>query len=262
MRVISMVRSWRRVGAACRAAGLGLTLLAAAGPALAAELSVAAPLAVQEALVEVATRFEQASGHRVRWVWGGSEAVARRVSDGEVVDVVVNTRPGLERLATAGQVVTPSVAMFARSGIGVGSRPGWAAPDLSSVDGLKAALLAASTVAISSGASGRYLEGLFQRLGVADVVRPKLTQPPSGAQIGQMLARGEVDLGFQQVTELVHAQGFVYLGPLPAAVQHDTPWAAGLHSAAPEPDAGQAFIRALKDPAAAAAMRRAGMVPM
>jgi molybdate transport system substrate-binding protein len=130
------------------------------------------------------------------------------------------------------------------------------------VDGLRKALLSADSIAISSGASGRYLEQLFQKLGVADQIKHKIRQPPSGAQIGDLLARGDADLGFQQVTELLHAKGVDYLGPLPAEVQNYTVWAAGLHANAPQPEAARAFMRALAAPGAAAAIRRTGMEPM
>lgn len=230
--------------------------------ARAAELTVASPLAVKEAVSEIGAAFERQSGLRVHWVWGGSEAIARRVTQGEVFDVVINTREGLARLAAAGNMAAGPGADFATSGVGVAARSDRPRPDVSTVAGLTAALLAAPSIAISSGASGRYLEALFQRLGVAEAMAPKLRQPPSGTQIGQMLARGEVDLGFQQVTELVHAEGFAYLGPLPAEVQHLTTWSAGVHAGAPQAAAAEAFVRALKAPPAQAPIRRSGMAPV
>ena len=99
-------------------------------------------------------------------------------------------------------------------------RTGLPRPDVSSVNALRATLLEAQSIANSSGASGRYLEQPFQKLGVAEQIKHKVKQPPSGAQISEMLARGEADLGFQQVTELMHAKGIDYLGPLPAEVQN------------------------------------------
>jgi molybdate transport system substrate-binding protein len=146
--------------------------------------------------------------------------------------------------------------------VAVALRAGLPRPDVSSVSGLKAALLDAQSIAISSGASGRYLEQMFQKLGVAEQIKHKIKQPPSGAQIGDMLARGEADLGFQQVTELIHGQGFQYLGPLPAELQNYTVWASGIHSSAPQADAARAFSRALAAPASGAAIRKSGMDPM
>jgi molybdate transport system substrate-binding protein len=130
------------------------------------------------------------------------------------------------------------------------------------VEGLRQALLKAESIAISSGASGRYLEQLFQKLGVAEQIKHKIKQPPSGAQIGDLLARGEAELGFQQVTELVHAKGFQYLGPLPAEVQNYTIWSAAVHTASTVPEAAGALVRALGAPQSASVIRASGMEPL
>jgi molybdate transport system substrate-binding protein len=228
----------------------------------AADLKVVAPNAVKEAVAEIAATFEKTTGHRVVFTWGGSEAIAKRVTEGEVFDVVVTTAPGVDRLAADGRLVAGTRTDFSRSAVAAAVRAGLPRPDISTVDGLRKALLAADSIAISSGASGRYLEQLFQRIGVADQIKHKIKQPPSGAQIGDLLAKGDADLGFQQVTELVHAKGVDYLGPLPAELQGYTVWAAGLHASAPQPDAARAFMRALAAPEAAAAIRRSGMDPM
>jgi molybdate transport system substrate-binding protein len=228
----------------------------------AADLKVVAPNAVKETVAEIAVSFEKATGHKVIFSWGGSEAIAKRVSEGEVFDVVITTAQGVDRLVADGKLVAGTRTDFSRSAVAAAVRAGLPRPDISTVDGLRKALLAADSIAISSGASGRYLEQLFQRIGVADQIKQKIKQPPSGAQIADLIARGDADLGFQQVTELVHAKGVDYLGPLPAEVQNYTVWAAGLHASAPQPDAARAFMRALAAPDAAAAIRRTGMEPM
>lgn len=245
--------------------GFGLIAIAASVVSLqvgAAELKVVAPNAVKEAISEIAVRFEKESGQRVIFTWGGSEAISKRVSGGEVFDVVVNTAQRVDRLSADGKLVAGSRTDFSRSGVAVAVRSGLPRPDVSSVDALRGTLLSANSIAISSGASGRYLEKLFQRMGVADRIKHKIKQPPSGAQIGEMLARGEADLGFQQVTELLHAKGVDYLGPLPAEVQNYTVWSAGLHAGALQPDAARTFMRALAAPEAKDAIRRTGMDPM
>ncbi len=241
---------------------LALAACAASLQAGAADLKVVAPNAVKEAVSEIAATFEKATGHRVAFTWGGSEAIAKRVSGGEVFDVVVTTAQGVDRLAADGKLVTGTRTDFSRSAVAAAVRAGLPRPDISTVDGLRKALLGADSIAISSGASGRYLEQLFQKLGVADQIKHKIRQPPSGAQIGDLLARGDADLGFQQVTELLHAKGIDYLGPLPAEVQNYTVWAAGLHANAPQREAARAFMRALAAPDAAAAIRRTGMEPI
>lgn len=249
----------------CGPLGRLLFVLAAVGASAwagATELRVVAPNAVKEAVSEVAAQFEKQRGVKVILSWGGSEAISRRVAGGEAFDVVVNTAQGVDRLIADGKLVAGSRTDFSRSGVAAAVRAGLPRPDISTVDALRRTLLSAESIAISSGASGRYLEQLFQRLGVADEVKRKTRQPPSGAQIGDLLARGEADLGFQQVTELLHAKGVDYLGPLPAEVQNYTVWSAGLASGASAPDLAQAFMRALVAPDASGVIRRTGMEPM
>ncbi len=241
---------------------LAATLVALVSGARADDLKVVAPNAVKETLVAVAARFEKDTGRRVSLTWGGSESIAKRVADGEVFDVVVNTAAGVDRMVATGKLVSGTRVDFSRSAVAVAIRSGLPRPDVSSVSGLKMALLDAQAIAISSGSSGRYVEQLFQKLGVADQIKQKIKQPPSGGQIGDMLARGEADLGFQQVSELMHAKGFQYLGPLPAEVQNYTIWAAGVHSSAPQVDAARAFSSALRAPESGDAIRKSGMEPM
>lgn len=241
------------------AGALALGAGALLGGAQAAEIKVVAPNAVKETIGEIAARFERETGHRVQFSWGGSESIARRVVDGEAFDVVVNTATTVERFTAENRLVPGTRTDFARSGVAAAVRSGTPRPDISSVDGLRRALLAAPSIAISSGASGRYLEQLFQRLGVADQIRERLRQPPSGAQIAELIARGDAELGFQQVTELRHAKGIDYLGPLPAEVQSYTVWSAARHPAAGQADAAAAFLRALLAPASAEAVRASGM---
>jgi molybdate transport system substrate-binding protein len=241
---------------------LAMALTASSLPALAAELKVVAPNAVKEVVAEIAARFEKETKHKLVLRWAGSEAISKRVSDGEIFDVVVNTSAGIDRLAKDARLVAASKRDLARSAVAVAVKAGAARPDVSTVEGLRQALLKAESIAISSGASGRYLEQLFQKLGVSEQIKHKIKQPPSGAQIGDLLARGEAELGFQQVTELIHAKGFQYLGPLPAEVQNYTIWSVAVHTGSKEAEAAATFIKAISAPQSAAAIRSSGMEPM
>jgi len=225
------------------------------------EVKVLAPNAVKEAVAEIAARFQTETGHTVVFTWGGSEAIFKRIKNGEVFDVVLSTESGLSRLADEGRLVSTTIRPFSRSAVAAAVRAGIPRPKLTTVEELRAALIDARTIAISSGASGRHMEKLFKDLGVTEVVQQKIVQPPSGAQISELLAKGEADLGFQQVTELLHAKGIDYIGPLPDKVQKYTVWSAGLHVAAPNPDAGRAFIQAVLGPKSADAIRRTGLEP-
>jgi molybdate transport system substrate-binding protein len=251
----------RAAGSLLSRAATVLALLLGAN-ALAAELKVIAPNAVKESVSEIAAHFERESGHRIAFAWGGSEAIYRRIAAGEVFDVVLNTAQNIDRQAADEKLVAGSRTDFAKSGVGVAVRAGLPRPDVSTVAGLREALLNAGSIAISSGPSGRHLESLFRRLDVSDQIKHKIKQPPSGAQIGDLLARGDAELGFQQISELLHAPGVDFLGPLPAEIQNYTVWSAGVHVSSPSPDIGRAFIEALGSPEALSSIKKTGMAPM
>ena len=240
---------------------LALLLAAAALPAVAADIRVIAPNAVKEPILEIVAMYEKATGHKVTMAWGGTESITKRVGEGEVFEVVVNAAQNIDALSRSGRLAQGSRTDFARSSVGVAVRAGLPRPDVSSAEGLKRALLQANSIAISSGTSGRFLEQLFQRLGVAEQVRGKLRQPPSGAQIGEMLARRDADIGFQQVSELLHARGIDYIGPLPADMQSITVYSGGLHATAGGNEAARSFLGMLNAPASAAFIRKAGLDP-
>ena len=236
-------------------------MLVGATPAHAAEIKVIASAAVREAVVELIPAFEKVSGHKVTAIWAGTEAITKRISDGEVVDIGLIAAPNIDKLIAEGKLVAGSRADVAKSGIGVAMRAGLPEPDISSGEAVKNAVLAAKSVAYSSGPSGFYLADLFKKMGIADQIKDKVKQTPSGVQVGEVVARGEADLGFQQVSELLHLKGIQYLGPLPADIQQITVFSAGLHTLAPMPDAATALTKFLTAPEAAPVIRRSGMEP-
>ena len=229
--------------------------------AQAAEVKLIGSAAVKEVVLDLVPAFEKASGHKVTTIWAGTEAITKRVSGGEVVDIVLIAAPNVDRLIAEGKLVAGSRTDVTKSGIGVAVRLGVPKPDISSGEAVKNAVLAAKSVAYSSGPSGFYLADLFKRMGIADQIKDKVKQTPSGVQVGEVVARGEADLGFQQVSELLHLKGIQYLGPLPADIQHITVFSAGLHRAAPEPDAAKALVRFLTAPEAGPVIRKTGMEP-
>src|SRR6266540_4458415 len=198
--------------------------------AQAAEVKLIAAAAVKEVVFELIPAFEKASGHKVITIWAGTEAITKRISGGEVVDIVLIAAPNIQKLISEGRLVAGSRADVAKSGIGVAVRAGLPKPDISSGEAVKKAVLAAKSVAYSSGPSGFYLADLFKKMGIADQIEDKVKQTPSGVQVGEVVARGEADLGFQQMSELLRLKGIDYLGPLPADIQHITVFSAGLHT--------------------------------
>ena len=229
--------------------------------AQAAEVKVMAANAVKESFLELVSAFEKSSGHRVTTIWGGTEGVAKRVSGGEVVDIVIIAAPNIDKLILEGKLAKGSRADFAKSGVGIAVRTGLPRPDISSSEAVKRAVLAAKSVAYSSGPSGFYIAQLFKKMGIADQIKDKTRQPTSGVQVGELVARGEADLGFQQVSEFLHVKGIDYLGPLPADIQNITVYSAGTHTAAPAPDAAKALVRFLTAPEAGSIIRKFGMEP-
>lgn len=227
----------------------------------AAEVKVLAANPVKEPFLELVSAFEKSSGHKVTTIWGGTEGVAKGVADGEVVDIVMIVAPNIDKLILEGKLVAGSRADFAKSGVGIAVRSGLPTPDISSSEKLKAAVLTAQSVAYSSGPSGFYIAELFKKMGISDQIKDKVKQPASGVQVGELLARGEADLGFQQVSELLHVKGIDYLGPLPADIQNITVYSAALHPAAPAPDAARALVKFLTAPEAAPIIKKTGMEP-
>ncbi len=236
-------------------------ILTPAAMAGAAEIKVIASNAVKEAYVDLVPVFEKASGHKVTTIWGGTVDITRRVAGGEAVDLVIIPASGIDDLIKQGRLAAGSRVDFTRSGIGVAIRPGAPKPDISSAEALKASLLAAKSIVLSSGPSSIYLAGLFQRMGIADAIKPKIKKLAPGLSVGESLAAGEGDIGFTQVSEFLAVKGIVFLAPLPADIQQFTVFSTGVHAAAPAADAARALVKFLTSPQAAPVIRHSGMEP-
>ena len=228
------------------------------------ELSVVAQGGFRPAFLALIPAFERASGDTVRdaRVPSGGEPspLPARVRAGEALDAVVVAAEVLDALIAEGHVVADSRVPIARSFVGVAVRAGAPRPDISTPEAVTRALIEAPSIVISNGASGAYMRGLFERLGVAALVEAKRVEPPGGP-IGVAVARGDAALGFQQISELLPVEGIDLVGPLPDAIQEVIRYAAGVPAAAQHPDAARAFIAHLAAPDAAAAIREAGMEP-
>ena len=140
-------------------------------------------------------------------------------------------------------------------------RKGAAKPDIGSVDALKQTLLTVKSIGYSTGPSGLYMLTVFEKLGIADQVKPKLKQTPSGVFVGTLIANGDAEVGFQQIAELVHFAGIDYVGPLPGDLQRMTMFSTGIHSGAKQAEAAKALVKFLTAPAAAPVIRKHGLEP-
>lgn len=216
---------------------------------------------------ELVPDFERATGHKVITAYGASmgnapDAIPNRLARKERVDIVILAAPALEDLVKQGKVVTGSRVDLARSLIGMSVRSGAAKPDIGSVDALKRTLLGAQSIAYSASASGVYISTeLFQRLGIAEQVAGKSKKILS-ERVGTVVARGEAELGFQQVSELLPIPGTDYVGPLPAEVQRVTVFSAGIAADAAEPAAARDLIRFFTTAAAAPVITKTGLEPI
>lgn len=240
---------------------LGVGLPALAPTARSDEIKVMASAAVKEPYLELVPQFEAASGHRVVTIWSGTADMMKRLKAGESVDLVIIGTNSLDELTRLGKIESGSRINFVKSGVGAAVRSGSPTPDISSADAVKQALLSAASIGYSSGPSGVFLDSLFQRMGITDALKPKLKQPPSGASVGESVARGEVEIGFQQISELVHVKGIDFLGPLPPDIQQVTVFASGIHTGAAKPEAAKALAKFLASPSAATVIRKTGMEP-
>jgi len=224
-----------------------------------AEIKVLSSIATKEAYLELVPQFEKSSGHKVATTWAGTTAIMQRMTKNEQYDLVIISSTELEELIRQGKIVAGSRVDLAKSGIGVAVRSGAPKPDIGSAEALKRALLAAETVGYTSGPSGVYMGGLVERMGIAEEVKAKFRSVPSGGTIGTIVASGDCEIGFQQVSELVHIPGVDYIGPLPADVQRITIFSVGLQSGAPEAEASNELVAFLTTREAVAVMRNHGL---
>jgi len=249
---------------------LALTFTAAlllAGTANAAEVRVMISGGLTAAFKALVPEFERVSGHKVLTAYGPSmgttaNAIPVRLERGEAVDVLIMVGYALGDLVRQGRVIADSRVDLAKSPIGVAVRSGAPKPDISSADAVKRALLAAKTIAYSDSASGVYVSTeMFGKLGIADEMKDRARKIPA-TPVGEIVAQGEAEIGFQQISELVPVPGIDIVGPLPPELQKITVFSAGIATVSKEPDAGKALIKFLGSPAASAAIVKSGIEPI
>lgn len=238
-----------------------LSLLVAL-PAHAVDFPVLCTGATRAVVETLAKQFEAATGHRAILTSDTAGGAARRVQAGEAYDVVVIVPAAIDDLIDKGKLAPGSRANIASVGIGVGVRETDPKPDISSVDAFVAALRAARAIAYvdpaSGGTSGIYFRNWLERVGLGAEMAPK-TKVQAGGYVAEIVARGEADIVVHQISEILPVKGVAMIGPLPAAIQLITTYAAGLSTNPTQPEAARAFLAYLRSPAAAAVLRNAGM---
>ncbi len=216
-------------------------------------------MATRQVLGELSRSFEQTSGWGVEIEAMGGVDAARLVRDGKAVDVVVLASNVMQRLESEGWIVPGTLSGVARSGVAIAVRSGLPRPAIASEEDVKQAVLGAGKISYSTGPSGDHLKRLFEKWNIADAIAERTVEAKPGVPVGQLVARGEADLGFQQLSEFLDVAGIEIVGPLPACIQTITVFTAGIGTHSEHPDAARALLAYLVSPATQATKHRLGM---
>jgi molybdate transport system substrate-binding protein len=199
---------------------------------------------VKTLLLELMPQFERTGATAPTITWGSAASLVKELAGGARCDLAILTAEAIDDLIKQGTIVAGSRVDLARSGIGIAVRKGASKPDIGTPDALRAALLAAKSVAHSkTGMSGIYFPSVLERLGIVEQMRSKIVLPEPGTPVGEVIARGDAELGVQQISELLPVAGIEIVGPLPAVLQKITTFSGGILTKALEPDAAKALVK-------------------
>jgi len=243
------------------------TVLAlATAPADAAQLKLLVGGAMQEPFRELGSDFQKKSGHTLSFTVDTTGALLNKLRGGEKTDVILVSSAGMDALQKENRIMQGTRVNLGRAVIGVAVRTGGTAPDISSVDAFKKALLSARSVSYvdpkAGGTSGTYMAGLLQRMGIADEVNKKVAFRNQGSAVADAVAKGDADIGITFTSEMMPNKGVKVIGLLPAEIQNATVYAAGIPVGAENVEAARAFLKEFNGAAAEAAIRKAGLEPV
>ena len=222
-------------------------------------LKLLSSMATRELLNELTAEYERTSGQPVTAEAAGGVDVAKRVRAGEAVDVVVLSSTAIDSLIAAGSLLPDSRIDLVKSGVAIAVRAGASQPDVASEEAVKRAVLNAKTLSYSTGPSGVYLEKLFERWGILEEIRSRIVVPPPGVPVGSLVAGGTVELGFQQLSELMTLPGIEVIGPLPPEIQTITLFSGGISPGCERPELARALLDYMASPLLATVKQRFGM---
>lgn len=218
-------------------------------------------MATRLLLNDLAAAYQRSAGVSVDIEAVGGVDALKRVQAGEPFDAAFLSADAIDKLIASGQVLPGSRVDLVRSGVAVAVREGAVQPDISSEEAVREAVLAARSLSYSTGPSGVALAQLFERWGIADQIKARLITAPPGVPVGSLVAKGEVELGFQQLSELLPLAGITVLGPLPPAIQIMTTFSGGVCATSQQPDAVRAMLVAMNAPETEPLKRCHGMEP-
>lgn len=218
-------------------------------------------MATRLVLAELAEAFQRRTGIGVSIESVGGVDAAKRVQGGEAFDVVILASDAIDKLIASGHLLAGSKVDLIRSGVAIAVREGAPKPEVATEEGLRRAVLSARSLGYSTGPSGAALAALFERWGVLEEINGRIVQPSPGTPVGSLIARGEVELGFQQLSELIHLEGIAILGPMPPTAPIVTTFSGAISASSQQGDAVRALLEFLASPEAAAAKLRQGMEP-
>jgi molybdate transport system substrate-binding protein len=229
------------------------------------EIKIISTTAMKTSLDELTAEFERAAGHTLAFSFGPSARIKKQVAEGEQNDVTIATDKGIDELIAQGRIVAGTRADLARSAMALAVQQGAKRPDISSAEKFREAMLAAKSLGMSNpvggGQSGANLIAIFERLGIADAMKPKCFYGPGGPAglIGNYLVRKEIEVGIQQLPELMAVPGIDIVGPLPPDIQNKTVFSAGLSAGAKNADGAKALIAFLTTPSAKSVIKSKGL---
>jgi molybdate transport system substrate-binding protein len=242
---------------------LGLALFGTAGStARAAEIKLLCAVALHPAIDVLVPDFEKSSGHKVTIAYGNAGAIANRFQKGEAADLMINAAPLMDQLREQGKVLAGDRIIIAKVGVSAFVRKGAAKPDISSSDAFKRSMLAAKSIIYpdpaGGGASGIYMASLLERLGIAAQMKPKTKLSPAGKVLYASVANGDVEIGFNQISEVLAQPSVEFVGPLPPEIQNYTQFVPGIVTGSSQTDAAGALITFLTSPAAQTVLKAKG----
>ena len=224
------------------------------------EIKVIASVAFKDAYLAMVPDFEKSTNYHVNTFWLPTVEIMQRLQGDEITDLVIISAAGIDELIQFGKLQAQSRKNYLRSGIGIGMQRGATRPDLSTQEAFKQALLQAKSVAYSTGPSGVYLAALFEKMGMTAALAPKLILV-QGEPVGEVVRRGEAEIGLQQIPEILAVPEIDFVGPLPPEIQVMTTFAFGLHEKVSDVRAVQAWINRLQDDTALAFIKQYGLEP-